>query len=811
MKLIKSIIVTFFSIVMWNAAQGQNASVNGTVKDTDTKLALYKSAVELMRSNDSLVVKAVITNADGSFLIDQVKPGNYYLRVTFSGYRYVYSSSLQLQAGNTVSVHLEMQSQVKGLGEVVVKSRRPAISFQGDKMVVDPQQMAGASSSNALQLLKNMPGVSVENEQTISLNGQQDITVLIDDRKRTLTLEQAVRLLKTIPASNVKQVEISFVKSARHDASGSGGVINIVTKKPLGNGYNLQFTSQFTFDRYTSSLNNIYYNHRINKFTLFTSAGFERNYAYTDYTTRSAYQLGGGAKAGTNDIGTTKNISSTPYLEIGTDYAINRQHTIGVSASIYGGRTLGDNSLLSAIEQGNNKTYIDNKTIQRGRENLSSVDLLYTGKLDSLGSKLRVDIGYLSGFSAPRPWFLNVFKDETGVDFQPSAEVLANLPLKGYQYIWQADYDKVFNKKNSIQFGIKHTSGQISNNVRYDTIKGSTLVEDIKRTDNLKYQERITAAYLTYKHTLSKKFNFMLGLRYEHTYMKNISLTLDSTNLRTFNDFFPSASFSYNGKGLKSTLSFSRSISRPFYGYLNPYVTYQDEFNYQIGNSNLAPGYSYNINLNNSINNFLFISMGYSRSRDMVFLLKRQIPGTLLTEIKPENALNYSSAYLSLSSNFSLFKGAWEGQARVYGFAFKTDIKPQFFTSNLDTRTLGRYTAATSHTVRLVPNLFAEGGITYYSRNRTNQAELSQRWQADFGLRKKIKSDFLTVSAMATDIFNTMRQDRFRYYDGFESLNTVQFNTQRFRVALLVNLGKLDDDFSKTTSTSKESSRYKNN
>lgn len=785
----------------------QDKNITGTITDAAGRQPLHKAIVELLRAGDSAVVKAALTDSAGRFSIPA--PGNdtYLLKSSHVNYESHVSAPFAYAGDPVEPLNIALAVSSKELGGVLVKSRRPVISFQGDMMVVNPANLAGTSTSTALDLLKSMPGVTVENEERITLNGSSDVTVLIDDRKRTMTLDQAARLLKTIPATNIKQVEISLGKSARHDASGNAGVINIVTKKPLGNGYNFQLSNQTVINDYVGHSHNLYLNYKLNAFSIYASAGYSRSNSYSRSESQSSYQLEN-RKSLVTDNGRNRSITSSPYLDLGIDYQLNKNQVIGVTGSLYSGKTNYRSVLNTTVENAGRYTVI-NINDQQTPETLNSFDILYSAKLDKLNSKLRIDAGYLSGYAKPKPYFTNIYDDETGQGYESVNHIVGYLPMTGHQYIFQADLDKYFKDKSLLQAGIKATRGFVDNRARYDTLKSGSLVNDPRRNDDLGYEEGITAAYVSYRRTLSKTLSAVVGLRYENTYMKNTSRIADSVYSRSIHDFFPSAAITYNGKKVKTTLNYNRSISRPYYGYLNPYTTYIDEFTLQEGNSLLRPGYTNSISLTNVYNNFLYVSVGYSRASDMLFLLKRQLPDTALTIIKPENALNYNSAYASVSGYYSFFKNVWEGQLRLYGFLYKNKIDPKFTTSSLDQRTLGRITVSTSQTIRIKKDLTFENAFYYYTKNRANQVEFGSRWQADIGLNKKFMSGAITASAYVSDLFNTMNQDRFRYYDGYQSISHIYYSTRQFRLSLIFSLGKLDKDFQKNTSTRKEASRFK--
>ncbi len=786
--------------------QEKNESMAGKITDVEGK-PVFGVVVELRRAVDSGIVKTVISDQTGVFAMQNIKPGKYLLTTSHVNFQRYQSEAFNFPSSDQSSFSIQLAVKSAELSKVVVQSRKPVITLLGDKMIVNPGNMAGTNTSNALDLMKNMPGITVENQDKLTLNGSSDVTILIDDRKRTMSLDQAIRLLKTIPATNVKQVEISIGKSARNDASGNGGVINIVTKKQLGNGYNLQWTSQAIINNYIGHSHNLYLNYKYNRWSLFTSVGYERNYNYTNSGSLSTYGLGN-QKLQVEDAGQTLSKSGSPYLDLGLDYELNRNNVIGVTGSLYKSRNYYNSYLKTDIDPVAEKS-ITNFNRQYTPETLNSFDILYTGKLDTLGSKLKVDLGYLSGYAKTQPFYTNLYRDKTGQPIQDEVNIQAYLPLNGSQYIAQVDVEKNLPRARQWQAGFKHTRGVVNNTANYDTVRNNLLIPDLRRQEDLRYKEGITAAYVSYRQTFRKKFTLIAGLRFENTDMTNISNISDSSNHRTFNDFFPSLSFSINGRRIKSTINFNRSISRPYYGYLNPYVTYIDEFTLQEGNASLKPGYTYSVNLTNVYNNFLYLSVGYSRAQEMLFLLKRQVPDTTLTLIRPENALSYHAMFISLSASYSLYKEAWEGQMRVYGFLYRNQLKPEFKTSSLDERTLGRMVISTTNTVRLLKDLFLESAFYYYNRNRSNQSEFGSRWQADLGLSRKFLSGGVTASIYAADIFNTMGQDRLRYYDGYTSSSYIRYSTRLLRVSLIVNMGKLNSNFQKNTSTKKESTRFK--
>ncbi len=798
--------ILFQSSILYG--QNTQTTIKGKITDNKSGVHVAGAAVELLLLNDSSISKFALSDSNGVYSINNISSEKYILRCSHINYSLYYSEVIQLKASFEKNIDIKLSIKNETLEKVTVHSKRPSIILDGNKMIIKTANIAGSATSNALELLKSMPGVIVDNNESILLNGKADIVVLINDRKRTLTPAQAARLLKTIPASTIKQIEISNGKSAREDASGSGGVINIVTNKPLGDGYNVELFNEIIIDKYISNTHNVSINYRKNKFDLYTTLGYDRSYSYSTNLATALYNKNLPTETRNKDSSNNLSISKAPYLDVSLDYNINKKSIIGIAGSLYFGKTSG-NSFLNSAVVGNQNYLTKNSAENSDKENLNSADLIYTYKPDSVGTKLKIDLGYLEGYAIGIPSFSNEYKNNLGQLLFPPVYIKANVPLNGFQYIGQVDFDKPINKKATFQIGLKLTSGSVKNDVYYDTVRNNQFFRDFSRSDKLKYTEKITAGYITYKQKINNKLGLQVGLRFERTFMQNRAFTPDTTTKRGYNDIFPSASINYNGKNLKTSLNLSKSISRPYYGYLNPYVKYINEFTYQIGNSQLKPAYINSINISNAFKDFLVLNMGYYGSKDNIMLYKRQVRDTTLTIIKPENAFNYDAFYFSLTGYFAFLKEKWQGQINFYGFNYKPKIKPEFVTSSLDSKWLGRFVASTSQSYAVTKSLTTEISYYLYGKNKVNQLQIESRSQFNFNVKYTMLSKALTIGIGVSDIFYKMKQEKNQYYDGYSSNSFFVSNTRRVGISFIVNLGKLQKNFSKSTSTKNESSRYK--
>lgn len=788
-------------------AQNPVGKISGFTIDANTNKKINGVSISLFQYKDSVLVRTITSDSAGRFEFLNLPLNRYVIKGTSKEMSGV-GQTVSIDASSAdVAMDIRLFPNSKMLDAVTVTSTKPLIAFDGDKLVFNVENTVGVDVNTVFDMLRQVPGVLIDNaEESINLNGQSDITILIDDRKRTLTLAQTIQLLKSIPANNLKQIEVLNNKTAKYDAAGSGGVINIVTKKRLGDGYNLQLTNSATVDRYLSTNSNFYFNYRKGAFSIYTSLGYVRSNSYSETATNSVYSIGSASQSLSSDIN-SRSLSRSPYGDLSVDYSINRNHVIGVTASsLYNDEDALFNKFTQSFKSASSSK-VSNTRVGDYPENLNSFDFIYNGKLDTLGSKIKADIGYIQGFSDKGYRYHNEFT--AGSSTVPVLEdIIARLPLNGHQYIYQFDIEKVFRPGRRLSAGFKHTAATINNDVRYDTVMADGLHNDKNRTQDLRYHELLTGSYVSYSHKFSKTLSASVGVRYEKTRMRNFYLDQDESFTREFNDFFPSASFSINRENVKYSVNFNRSISRPYYGYLNSYTTYLDPFTLQQGNSALKPGYVYNLSATSLYKKFIQLSVGYSYGNGMVVLYRKQSPDTALTIIKPENALNYASFFANSTIFYSFLDKRLEGQLKLYAYLYK-NRPSSFFYRPEDLRTTGRYTISINQSYKLSKRNSLEMSCLYHGKNSGNQFVTKSMFQADFGLRSKLIGDKLTASLQVTDVFKTMKQNSYIFYEGVDTYSIREYNSSRIKIALVFSLGRLNENFQKTTSSESESKRFK--
>ncbi|MEO6404556.1 MAG: TonB-dependent receptor, partial [Ferruginibacter sp.] len=258
----------------------------GNIKDGGNQKIIDAASISLLKALDSSLVKTSITDKDGNFAFENIKEGKYLVMATSMGHTKVYSSLLELKdATATVSAGiLQLVPLNKNLAEVVLVSKRPFIERKIDKTIINPDAMISNTGSTAMEVLEKSPGVTVDKDGNISLKGKAGVIVMLDGKPTYMSSQDLVNFLRSMPSSNIDQIELMTNPSAKYDASGNSGIINIKTKKQKQKGFNGSLSTSYGQGFYPKTNNSLNLNYRVGKINLFStlSANYRKNYQNLD-------------------------------------------------------------------------------------------------------------------------------------------------------------------------------------------------------------------------------------------------------------------------------------------------------------------------------------------------------------------------------------------------------------------------------------------------------------------------------------------------------------------------------------------------
>ncbi len=789
-------------------SQSKN-KVTGTVKSADGK-ALTAITVSLLKAKDSSLVKADVTDNGGAFEITVLNTGSFLLSYTSVGFEKKYSPLFDLAEGKTYTAPaVTLNTATTKLQDVTVTAKKPLIEIKADKMVFNVENSINATGSNAMELLQKSPGVTVDNNDNISMKGKTGVKIYIDGKPTQLGAKDVAEYLKSINSNDVEAIEMINNPSAKYDASGNAGIINIRLKKNKKYGTNGSVSTGFTQGVTPKGNAAVNLNYRDKKVNLFS------NISGNIGDNQSVLKLYRIQKDTLYDqVSTNVNTNKSINAKLGADLFINTKSTLGFM--VRAGTSKGDftSSSLTPITYQPTGQFV--KSLQafnnspQSRTNINT-NLNYR-YVDTSGTEINLDGDY------------GIFRSE-GSSYQPN-NYLGNNNNILYSVInrnntptdidiYTAKADVEMNKwKGKLGFGAKVSYVTTKNTFDFfvDNSAG-TPIKQLSRSNQFTYTENVNAAYVNYQRQLNTKWSMQIGLRAEQTNSKG-DLTrgdgivqADNKVERSYLDFFPSAAFTYNiNQKHTLNLTYSRRIDRPSYQDLNPFENKLDELTYQKGNAFLRPQYTDNVELTHTFMGFLNTSVGYSYVKDYA----TQVTDTTenATYVQQQNLATQQILSFNIGSPLPISKW-WNGYANIwYNYQmFKGKIGKNELQLNIPL-----YGAYAQNTFTLGKDYTAElsgwfNGPSIWGGSWRTQSQGG----VDIGLQKLLLQKRATLKASFTDIFFTSPWTAISDFGGVYIKGSGNWESRTFRLNFTYRFGsnQIKSARQRKTGLESESSRIK--
>lgn len=599
------------------ATVGQNLS--GVVQDAEHQPIAY-ATVSLL-SQDSTLLTGTITDDKGAFSLSQ-QNGKYLLQVSFVGYRTICQP---VESGSKPLV-LTLHEESAQLGEVEVSGKRPLVERQFDKLVLNVSNSPFAAGSNGKDILKKAPGVNVDKDGNVTVNGKS-VAVYIDGRPSYLSGEQLKAMLEGTDGNTIEKIEIISNPSAKYDAAGSGGIVNIKLKRNMMQGLNGFLSAAYGgmyFGDVKKWQNMDMFSLNLNYRTEKTYTAFNLTQFYSDQV-----QTGEQRSTYTDSLGhRTERYDYTDYdsrfqyymAKLSNDWYIDKKNTLGfivqVPLMVYRQSTPDGYgySRLDSIEQERLSTSSERKTTsQQYTANLNFTHVFN----DSLNRELTVNLDYNHQGMKQR----NDQQTRTIYSLLPdSADALGlnqDTRIRTNIYSAKLDFQTRFWNMGMLEAGAKWALATTANAQATDsTLNG---VEIPTAHSDFNYSEHIAALYLSVAKQFGTHFNAKLGLRGEFTHSEGDWITADTTTVRNYFNLFPTAYFGYTPTDdWLMSVSYTRRIRRPDYESLNPARRYYDAHHYTEGTPNLLPEFSHNVELNFAYSQYVSLTGYFSHTTDMI-------------------------------------------------------------------------------------------------------------------------------------------------------------------------------------------------
>ncbi len=682
-----------------------NGKIQGTVMDTETNQPVEFANVALLDPATEKPIDGAVADDKGKFIIPKVAPGTYSVAISFIGYetQTIKSVTVKDKRDEVNLGIIKLGSSTKVLNEVVVEGQKQMIEERVDRTIYNAENDITSKGGDATDVLKRVPMLSVDLDGNVSLRGSQNVKVLVNNKPSTIMASSIADALKQIPADEIKTVEVITSPSAKYDAEGTGGIINIITKKNTLQGATLNINAGVGNRGSNLGLNGNYRTKNMG----FSLGGFGRsNYNVNGSFENSQATVVDGVQNLNLQKADTRNNGLFGNYTLGWDYDIDKKNTLAASVR-FGAR--------------NNETYQDGLFTQYFQNDVSSRSTLQDVVTKDLSNTVDINLTYTHLYEKPQKEFsiLALYsKNNRNNDFQntlleqinsPASQSFINLNDSYNQEIAvQADFQTPIGSNQILELGGKDIMRRaFSDYARFEEDDDGQYypVTTPDYDNNLNYDQNVLAGYLAYTLSLDKGYTIKAGSRYEYTVIEAYSRVESNIEIPSYGVFVPSVNLSKKLKaGNMVKLAYNRRIQRPSIQYLNPNRQNSNEIDISEGNPTLDPEFtnnyelSYNAYIKGSSLNFTSFVRNTTGSIQRVRI--PQEGGKILTtyqNIGTENAyglsvfaninmgklsLNGGSDlyYAVLDDNISSHNEGWVASGRIFGsYNFTKGWGLQFF------------------------------------------------------------------------------------------------------------------------------------
>ncbi|WP_225309609.1 outer membrane beta-barrel family protein [Larkinella humicola] len=739
-------------------AQDGKLKVKGKALDAQTNAPLIFASVRLFKPADSSFVAGAITTETGEFSVDAVA-GNYYAVVEFIGYKSLKKSAIRLTRDTSpLDIGtLKLAASASTLDEVVVQGEKSSMEFSLDKKIFNVGKDLANAGGTAADILSNVPSVAVDVEGNVSLRGSNSVRILIDGKPSGLVSIKGGSGLQQLQGSSIERIEVITNPSARYEAEGMGGVINIILKKERKEGFNGSFDVIAGHPtNYGLAANVNYRRKNLNFFVNYTAAYRNtpgRSTLYQELYRNDSTFL-------TEQNSTSKLKGQNNNARAGIDYFFNDKNVLtgAYTWRISKGKRFTDIRYRDYIASLSNPQSITYRTQDETEtEPNSEYALTYKRSFKRQGHELTADLRYLDNWEKSDQYFgQRTVLPDGGPSGIPSSLQRSINDETEKQFLVQIDYIQPFAKDGKFEAGLRSSSRDMTNNywVREQTSDGGWIPVPGLTNDFL-YEENINAVYGMIGNK-TRKFSYQAGLRAEWTDVTTTLKQTNEVNPRSYANLFPSVHVTYDMPQQNALqLSYSRRVRRPNYNDLSPFSTFSDNRNFWSGNPDLNPEFTDAFEIGH-IKYFAKGSIGsslYYRHTTGKIIRIRRVDENGFSNTRPENLATEDSYGAEFTSSFTPVK--WWKMDGSFNF-FRAVTNGDNLDANFQSDTYSWFVRATNR-LTVWEKTDVQLRANYEAPQLTPQGKRKAIATLDFAVSKDIMKNNATLTLNVIDVFNSRR------------------------------------------------------
>jgi len=797
--------VMLIGIIANAQQQKPTGNITGIVLDAETKKPFEFCTVSLLKQTDSTIVNGALTNEVGAFIFENIANGNYIIKASFVGFQNGFANNIAIDNDNNTLKLRPIFMKLKVMKTIEVTADKSTLQLEPDKKVFNVEKSIISQGGTAADVLKNVPTINVDADGNMNMRGSDNITIYIDGRQSAQLSNNPSQALQQLPAGMIEKVEIITNPSSKYEASGSTGIINIVTKKNGQQGFNGSISAGFgdndKFNKINKFNNSVLLNYQKNKINVFA------NYSYR-YDTRTGYGI-----LDLEDLintnypklyqnSTSLNLNRTHSVKAGIDYTISKTLSAGVSASRNFGIQNSDENNIYFNQKVGGDTLSKRKRESSALNNSKNFDAAFfiTKKFKKPSHSLSFDANISDNINLQNTDYSD-YNYNLIEKYYFSNPTLVNVsqPTHNTTFNAQTDYSNSINKVK-LESGLRYTNRIIDNTFLQDTLN----VNEAKLKQNdFVYNDIVAAAYLSASTEIGG-YKLKSGVRAENTDYSFNQKTLGTKTNKSYLSVFPTASI---GKKLKHnvdfSMSYSKRINRPSTNNLNPLPDITNPTNIMVGNPNLKPVYLHALEASFSKYFGPQFVLATAYIRRQVNTIQRYVTYDSVAFISTVSFKN-----LNNSTNYGLELVTKNQLTNKYDITTNINLfEQQLNGENIMPGLSNRNFAATFRLIfnaKLPKNFSLQLSGNYNTPSRSILGSIKSLGFAEVGVRKDFLNHKLTTSISLNDIFDTQRFRISIAGNGFERHMVRKRETRIIQFSLSYRFGQADTKKTKQQQENKE-------
>jgi ferric enterobactin receptor len=755
---LKNLFILLSLFLFFSETFAQKSIIKGKIADAQTNVALSYASVRVFKKSDEKLISGTISDDNGAFSIN-ANDGEYYALVEFVGYKPLKTNAFTLQKEIDLGI-IKVESSSKSLDEVTVRAEKSTMELALDKRVFNVGKDLANAGGTASDILMNVPSISVEPDGGVKLRGSDNVRILIDGKPSGLVSFKGGAGLQSLPANLIERIEVITNPSARYEAEGMAGIINIILKKDRNQGLNgsIDVITGYPVNQGLG----VNLNYRKDKVNFFINYGIAYRVQPNIATTyQEVFEENKKLFAEQDRTGTVTGFNNN--IRGGLDYFFNEKSILTASYLFRRSDARRITDLTYLDYEGNKNNLIRTTYRQQDEtedEPNSEYALTYKKEFKKKNHNLTAEVRFLDNWERSNQLFTqNAFNKDNSID---KTETLVQNSLNDEfekQWLLQLDYIQPLGKEGKFETGVRSSFRDMVNDFVVNQKNEKGVFVPLPNLKNyFIYDENIHAWYGILGNK-TNKFTYQAGLRAEWTDVKTTLRETNEINPRKYANLFPSVHTTYNfTKNDAVQISYSRRIRRPFYNDLSPFMTFADNRNFFAGNPNLDPEFTNAFEIGHikyMENGSLSSSIYFRDTKDKIQSI-RTVDAQGFASTLPQNLTGEKSFGAEFVSQMNIKK--W----------YKADLSFNFFKAIIDGSNIDQtykretYSWFVRHTSRfsLPKKLDIQLRGNYEAPQKTVQGKRLALYYIDFSVSKEVFKGKGTLNLNIMDVFNS-RINRF--------------------------------------------------